>query len=69
MGYPASMSSIHLMDLDASALSKLIRSGSVSPVEAVEASLSRIRERNGPLNAFVHIAMDSALAEAMSSLL
>ena len=55
----------HLMDLDASALSALIRGGQVSPVDAVESSLARIQERNGPLNAFIYVAKETALAEVI----
>ena len=53
------------MDLDASALSALIRGGQVSPVDAVESSLARIQERNGPLNAFIYVAKETALAEVI----
>jgi aspartyl-tRNA(Asn)/glutamyl-tRNA(Gln) amidotransferase subunit A len=42
----------------------LIRSGAVSARELVEDCLRRVEERNGELNAFVHLDADAALAAA-----
>lgn len=45
-----------------------IRSGEVSPVEMVEASIQRIEARNGPINAVVTKFYDRALLEASGPL-
>ena len=45
-------------------LAGLIRSGELASLELVEASLQRIDELNPSINAFTHVAHDSALAEA-----
>jgi Asp-tRNA(Asn)/Glu-tRNA(Gln) amidotransferase A subunit family amidase len=46
------------------ALRNAIAAGSVSPVEAVQASLDAIEARNGELNAFLAVDGDAALAAA-----
>src|SRR3954462_2514358 len=45
-------------------LAALVRAGDVTARELVEASLERIGELNGELNAFVHVDADGALAAA-----
>ena len=45
-------------------LSQRISSGEISPVELVEASLSRIQELNQDYNAFITVTGDSAIQEA-----
>lgn len=45
-------------------LARAIRTGSVSPVEVVEASLNRIEARTDDINAFVTVAADGALQAA-----
>ncbi len=52
-----------IADLSAGALASAIRSKTVSPVEAVEAALSRLEER-AELNAFMAVCSDRARAEA-----
>ncbi|MGO4665172.1 amidase [Bosea sp. 2RAB26] len=52
-----------IADLSAGALASAIRSRTVSPVEAVEAALSRLEERS-ELNAFMAVCSDRARAEA-----
>jgi amidase len=48
--------------LDATAQADLVRSGEVSPRELVEASIGRIEELNGELNAVIHPLFEEALA-------
>jgi amidase len=48
----------------ASELAALVRSGEVSARELVAASLARIEELDGHINAFVHVDADGALAAA-----
>ena len=50
--------------LTAAALSKLIESGDVSPVEATEAYLDRIEQVDGKLNSYITVLRDAALLEA-----
>ncbi|MFD9815049.1 amidase [Streptomyces sp. NPDC059080] len=50
--------------LSAMELAARIREGSVSPVEAVRASLERIEQLNPSVNAFVTVCADEALAHA-----
>ena len=38
-----------------------------SPVEVLEAVAGRIEDRNGSLNAFVHLALDEARARAVDA--
>ena len=45
-------------------LSQRISSGEISPVELIEASLSRIKELNQDYNAFITVTEDSAIQEA-----
>ena len=45
-------------------LSQRISSGEISPVELVEASLSRIKELNQDYNAFITVTENSAIQEA-----
>jgi amidase len=53
-----------LLTRPASELAGLVRGGEVGARELVEASLERIGELNGELNAFVHLDPDGALAAA-----
>ncbi|MGV3721752.1 MAG: amidase family protein, partial [Actinomycetota bacterium] len=53
-----------LTSLSLAQLSVEIRGGRVSPVEATEACLRRIGERDGVLNSFLTLCADAALAEA-----
>jgi amidase/aspartyl-tRNA(Asn)/glutamyl-tRNA(Gln) amidotransferase subunit A len=46
--------------LDAGGLAALIRNRDVSPVEVVEAFISRIEQRNPSLNAFVYFGFEDA---------
>jgi len=48
----------------AAELAGLVRSGELTSRELVEASLARIEEVNGRLNAWVHVGADGALATA-----
>ena len=50
--------------LTASALSRLIRDGEVSPVEAAEAYFDRIGQVDGKLNSYITVTRDEALAAA-----
>ncbi len=54
----------NIHELTATQTAAAVRSGDVSPVETVTAALDRIEERNGELNAFVHVCADRALARA-----
>lgn len=51
-------------DLSLADLSSRIRGGQVSPVEATEACLRRIEERDGQLNSFLTVCAETALSEA-----
>jgi Asp-tRNA(Asn)/Glu-tRNA(Gln) amidotransferase A subunit family amidase len=51
-------------DPDATAMAAAVRSGEVSAVELVQASLDRIDERDGEVNAFTVVLHEQALAEA-----
>jgi aspartyl-tRNA(Asn)/glutamyl-tRNA(Gln) amidotransferase subunit A len=53
-----------LAELPFAKLADMVRSKTVSPVETVKASLDRIEQLNGRLNAFVHVDADRALGEA-----
>ena len=53
--------------LAAAELVRLYRAKTLSPVEATEACLARIAERNADLNAFFVVADESALAQARAS--
>ena len=58
---------MELTDFSAVAMAKLVREKQVSPVELVRAHLSRIRDLNPSLNAFVHLRADEALREAQAA--
>ncbi|MBM3694308.1 MAG: Asp-tRNA(Asn)/Glu-tRNA(Gln) amidotransferase GatCAB subunit A, partial [Actinobacteria bacterium] len=49
---------------DVTAAAEAVRTGEVSARELVEDSLERIDRGDGPLNAFVHLDPDGALAAA-----
>ena len=57
-----------LARLDAVALAGLIRSGALSPVEAVQATIDRIEAMDGQLNAVIHRRFEQALDEAAGDL-
>jgi amidase len=63
-GSPKLSRVFELLFRSAGALAELIRSGEVSARELVAASLERIDESQGTVNAFTHVAHDSALAAA-----
>ncbi|MER3452896.1 MAG: hypothetical protein C4344_04345, partial [Acidimicrobiia bacterium] len=50
--------------LDATGLAALIRSGELTPAEAVEAAIGRIEALDGTLNAVVHRSFDTAMDAA-----
>jgi amidase len=52
------------MDLDAVAQAELVRTGQISAVELVEASIERIESRNPAVNAVIHRSYETALAAA-----
>src|SRR5689334_2461025 len=56
-----------LTDFSAVAMAKLVRERQISPVELVQAHLSRIQDLNPALNAFVHLRADEALREAQTA--
>ncbi|WP_147104809.1 amidase [Nesterenkonia populi] len=56
-----------LADLTAAELLDGYATGQFTPVDATEAALARIEERDGDLNAFVLVDRDSALASAQES--
>ncbi|TYL49935.1 amidase [Nocardioides sp. BGMRC 2183] len=60
--------STHPVDRDALGLAQAIRDGEISAREAVETSIARIEERNGPLNAVVGRRFEAALAEVDAGL-
>jgi Asp-tRNA(Asn)/Glu-tRNA(Gln) amidotransferase A subunit family amidase len=53
--------------LSASEAAKKIRDRSISPIELVEASLERIEERNGKVNAFITVLADHARSAALAA--
>jgi aspartyl-tRNA(Asn)/glutamyl-tRNA(Gln) amidotransferase subunit A len=55
-----------LFKLDARAISALVRSREVSPLEVLEATLERIEEINGSILAFCTVAADQARMQAKS---
>lgn len=57
-----------LSRFDAIAQAALVRSGEVSPIELVDAAISRIESINPVLNAVIHERFEKARAEAQSSL-
>ena len=54
--------------LDATAQADLVRTGSVSPAELVEAAISRIDALDGDINAVIHRRFDLARAEVVAGL-
>jgi amidase len=58
------MESHDLAELTAAETALLIRQRKLSPVEAVEAAITRIEARNPSLNAFVYLGFDDARAAA-----
>lgn len=54
--------------LDATAQAELVRSGQVSPLELVEAAISRIEKLNPEINAVIHTLFDQATESARGSL-
>ena len=56
-----------LAELTAVELLQGYAAGSFTPVDATEAALRRIDERNGDLNAFVLVDRESAIASAEAS--
>lgn len=54
----------NLADLDAVETAALIRKGTISPLEAVEAAIGRVEALNGAINAVIHSRFDEALEEA-----
>jgi amidase len=55
--------------LDATAQAELVRSGELSPVELVDAAITRIEKLNPELNAVIHSRFDRARDEAASAAL
>jgi Asp-tRNA(Asn)/Glu-tRNA(Gln) amidotransferase A subunit family amidase len=56
-----------LTSLSAAALARKIRSGKVSPLEAVQAYIAKIEKLNPTLNAFVHVDAEAALRQARAT--
>ena len=54
--------------LDATAQAELVRTGQISPVELVEAAITRTEKLNPEINAVIHTRFDKARAEAESAL-
>ena len=50
--------------LDAVAQAELVRRGDVSPLELVDAAITRVEKMNGELNAVIHPRFDAARSEA-----
>jgi aspartyl-tRNA(Asn)/glutamyl-tRNA(Gln) amidotransferase subunit A len=57
----------NLTQLDLSAVSQLVRSKKISPVQLTQECLNRIERFNGKLNAFITVTAESALAEARAA--
>ena len=57
-----------LSRLDSYGLAEVIRSGDVSPVEAVQASIDRIERLDGEVNAVVSERFERALDDAAGDL-
>ena len=53
-----------LSQLDATAQADLVRTGDASPVELVDAAITRVEKLNGELNAVIHPLFDRARAAA-----
>ena len=56
-----------LSQLDATAQADLVRTGDASPVELVDAAITRVEKLNGELNAVIHPLFDRARAAAATS--
>jgi amidase len=54
--------------LDATAQADLVRTGQASPLELVDAAITRIEKLNGDINAVIHERFDQARAEAAGDL-
>ena len=63
----AARDDLNLSQLDLNAVSQLLRSKKVSPVELTKECLTRIDQFNRKLNAFITITPESALAEARAA--
>ncbi len=61
------MSELELCGLSATELGAMIRGREISPVELLEAHLSRIEELNGDLIAFLHVCRDQAMEAARAA--
>jgi len=57
-----------LSHLDATDQAALVRSGDASPIELVDAAITRIEKLNGELNAVIHPLFDKARATASATL-
>ena len=57
-----------LMDLPVWQLRAMVRKGTVTPSDLVEASLARIDERDGDLNAFLYVDSNGARAKAAGTI-
>jgi amidase len=57
-----------LAKLDATAQAELVRAGAASPIELVDAAITRIEKHNDELNAVIHPLFDRARAEANAAL-
>src|SRR5258705_13727332 len=53
-----------LAALDATAQADLVRRGSISPVELVDAAIARLERRNPQVNAVIHPALERARERA-----
>lgn len=58
---------MELHALTALQLGEKIRAGEVSPVEAAQAALDRVRQEQGRNNAFITVLGDAALSEALET--
>src|SRR5687767_2283670 len=56
-----------LASLDATAQADLVRAGSATPIELVDAAIARIEKLNPQLNAVIHERFDEARREAESA--
>ena len=56
-----------LSQLDATAQAELVRTGDASPIELVDAAITRVEKLNGELNAVIHPLFDRARAAAAAS--
>jgi amidase len=56
------------LDLDGTAQAELVRTGEVTPLELVDAAITRVEKLNGELNAVIHDRFDRARDEAQRPL-